>query len=456
VTFSGNDAGWPAAAEAAAAAPAANLPATVDGAGAVTAAGGSRGRGSQEPLSDTASTECAEAVPTPRSRRPRNQSPGQRGKDPRSRCANLYADALARRERQRERRDTVERSEHIAIEEGQRDSLLQLREWQRTYRLQDTRTHEEREEALLRRRRQRQRETFAAQAERELTGLEECTFQPTVFRSKQGTVGSDLQRSSSCGASTGLLAGSASSVRQRAFVANEKLQIMLKKQLSLVRQLTELEEDRRTQQKLMDARCVEVLGVANPQNAWQAAGAAQARGVANGCRRPCQSSETAGAGAGEKCAWESPRDFLQRSARLALELQEEQQAAELRLYRRQLTIVHALERLDVQALSLSKEELEGMVHHMGFRLGLAASVRPTLELHMPASEGAADTGTPAWGNADPGSEPCLRNGTGRCSADAGMRAVHDGDSCTRKPLRDSVNSLRQQADDELMGSVSLK
>jgi len=59
----------------------------------------------------------------------------------------------------------------------------------------------------------------------------------------------------------------------------------------------------------------------------------------------------------------------------------EQVAADERLYRRKLNIVHALERIDLQVLGLQRQDIEALVDK-GFQLGLAERVRQSLRVPL--------------------------------------------------------------------------
>mmetsp|Transcript_29326 Transcript_29326/g.51346 ORF Transcript_29326/g.51346 Transcript_29326/m.51346 type:complete len:514 (-) Transcript_29326:63-1604(-) len=120
------------------------------------------------------------------------------------RAQRLYEDAVARRERLREKKQQKERQQQQALEEGQRNFATRQRENQRFYRFRDSRTHEEREEAMLRRRDERVRELRREKKQKELEKYSECTFQPHFFtRGRENRQARGDVRASSCGAIVG-------------------------------------------------------------------------------------------------------------------------------------------------------------------------------------------------------------------------------------------------------------
>lgn len=349
---------------------------------------------------------------------------------PRSpRCLGLYADAAARREKLREKQLDARKKDAEALEDTRRESWLKLRERQRTYRLQDTRSHEEREEDVLRRRSARARMNDMEKLAREQDELVDCTFKPklvTDWQSKkggsqcppsygmQGCVaggtgaapgeGSSPSAASSqgCGGlgrsaswAGGTPLGSGCSQKTPRAAPPLRLQALLEKQLGLTQKITELEADCRVQQQMLEAKRADLAN-------------RHGRGEAMGGWRPGQGGlvpDSGGSGSADvdSPAWASdvavcsgvafgqtgsgsPRDgLLQWSPAQSSVAPEqpslaqsvvvpEQQAAEVRLYRRRLGLVHALERLDVQVLDLPAHDVETLLN-LGFRLGLAETVR---------------------------------------------------------------------------------
>lgn len=332
---------------------------------------------------------------------PRRSSPLRQGPH---RSKTLYADALARRERHLERADLAERQRQT-LEEDDPERLLQLRRWRAH--LHDSRTHEEREEALLRRRQERHRAGEKAQLAREQEELMECTFTPAILSSMGAGRSSPSRMRSNSPASSSLQTRSATGSSANSAVG-EKLQRLLEKQLMHVRQLGELDVEQKTQRSFLGAGvgsggCPDVE---SGHDGWDAA-----------------PSATAGTGQSVEVddnMYDSPRDNIPQT--LASAPHAEQEAA-VKLYRGQLALIHALERLDLQALDLAKDELD-TIGNLGFRLGLADNVRRTMQV---AHQGHAPSLHPCSGS--PGSSI----------------AVTEGSPCNgRWPLRDSsVNSWHQ-------------
>eukprot|EP00929_Paragymnodinium_shiwhaense_P070333 TRINITY_DN35628_c0_g1_i1.p1 TRINITY_DN35628_c0_g1~~TRINITY_DN35628_c0_g1_i1.p1 ORF type:complete len:1057 (+),score=165.35 TRINITY_DN35628_c0_g1_i1:100-3270(+) len=134
--------------------------------------------------------------------------------------------------------------------------------------------------------------------------------------------------------------------------ASKHVQILLQRQQTLVSQMRELEQEE-----------LALWASADGQRSSRSPGRGEQ--AASGC-------------------W-SPRDNLQRStlqsARAspgrALQKGSAEAEAADRLYRRKLSLIHALERVDVQVLSLSKADAEVLVHQ-GFQFGLAERLRGSL------------------------------------------------------------------------------
>jgi len=281
------------------------------------------------------------------------------------RYEKLYEDAVARRQRQRDHKDWVEKSWRQAFEDDRRDFMLRQRQRQRYYHFRDTRTHDEREEEILRRREEHARTFLAKGLLREENELALCTFRPALSSRRQqarprGSGGGDMcggdqlrpdqgmARSSSCGANRSPTAPKENRPKLWS-PASVKLQKLFERQLAVVRKLGLLDADVALQRNLMRARYDKIKVRVEREH-----------GLIDG----------------------SPlTSFTQDHVhtRVVEVLGPEQRAAEVRLYRRQLDLVHALERLDGQALALPKADLESLLV-MGYRLRLADERRAAIQV----------------------------------------------------------------------------
>jgi len=261
-----------------------------------------------------------------------------------ARAQRLYEDAVARRQRQKETKDEADKMERDTLEECKRDALLQQRARQRFYRLRDTRTHEEREDAMLKRREDRRSVLQLERQRQEQQQYSECTFQPKIFtkkedreavgRGRRSTGARQVVRASSCDAvidRTSMLqdyyytpAPAQSPGASKLDIAGgTKLQILLDKQLGLIRKLTKIDEEAQ---------------------------------MARQCR-----------------------------AQAAMPMTEvEIRDAEVQFYKQQLDVVHSLERLDMDILELPKVQLDALLAK-GFRLGLGEGARQGLKSPREAS-----------------------------------------------------------------------
>lgn len=272
-------------------------------------------------------------------------SPRRRKKS--ARAQRLYDDAVARRQRLREMKDEAEKAEIDGLEECKRDALLQQRARQRFYRFRDTRTHIEREEAILKKREDRRREVLRERKLHEQEQYAECTFQPKIFTKKEDreavgrgrriTAGThQVIRSSSCDTfdRTPMLQDyylhtpapvQSPGASKLDSTGGTKNQILLDKQLGLIRKLAKIDEE---------------------------------------------------------------AQMARRSRAQAGLTEDEIRDAEVRYYKQQLDVVHSLERLDMDILELPKVQLDALLAK-GFRLGLGEGARQGLKSPREAARRAA-------------------------------------------------------------------
>jgi len=245
---------------------------------------------------------------------------------------HLYRDALTRRQKFKLLKEKTEQQKENSLEEGKRDALLKQRERQRYYRFRDTRTHEEREEAMLRRREDHKRSNELRKRREEYEEYLECTFQPRIFTKSEERRKSAAERSSSCGAVIGQPSWQDSPRResprsQRTSRSGESpsataaLKKFLRQQQALVRKFAEIE----------------------------------------------------------------------RETELAGSLHQEQRDVDVDLYRQNLEVVHALDRLDMQVLELPQAHLD-IVTSMGYRLGLGEKGRRGVATPCEATHGWSSQG----------------------------------------------------------------
>lgn len=290
-------------------------------------------------------------------------SPSRSASRPRSppRFMDLYGDALARRERQQARTASQLRQRKASEEQQQLQLQLQKVERQASYKgRQDLRTHEERELDMVRRRQTWTQAHQTQQALREQHEMRECTFQPEIRSQSRDRASSSVQgaastvSSSTCSsAATGRPSATASRAESRARNGAAR------------RAGSESHSPRRDQ--MMELRKLQEKQMA----VLRQLGEICASGGGGAAEPP-------GSG-GDPC--DSPRDHLRmRSSQGAAKAPDgpEKLATELHLYRLQLAQVHALERLDMQALELPPKRLQ-MLLTTGFRLGLAEGLRRKLK-----------------------------------------------------------------------------
>lgn len=230
---------------------------------------------------------------TAKSPRPRKSSA--------QRTERLYNDALARRQRAAELKDESERAIRNNLEDCKRQAWMEQRERQRFYRFRDPRTHEEREDALLKRRQERKLSAYFEKVRNDEIEFEECTFQPRLY-SRGQDAHLPPERSSSCGA-TSVIRGSQDRSRVQVFEyqadnphRGSLMQKYLAQHQALIRSLTEI----------------------------------------------AAATETSG--------------------------------GDLHLYKQNLEVVHALERLDMQVLDLPQAQFNDLLAR-GYRLGLGEKGR---------------------------------------------------------------------------------
>jgi len=234
-----------------------------------------------------------------------------------ARSQRLYQDAVDRRQRQQVLKDEAERVKRNSLEEFKRDTLLKQRERQRFYRFRDTRTHEEREEALLKRRQERTEMQAEQKRDEEEREYSRCTFQPKSFtKDKKASGGA---RSSSCGATVSQASKEnrergqkqLDSPRKAPASPSTRLRKLLRQQQSLIVKFSEIDADMETlRSKHKDGRMS----------------------------------------------------------------QADQRQMDVELYKRNLEIVHAMDRLDMEALELPQAQLDSLLT-MGYRLGIGEKGR---------------------------------------------------------------------------------
>jgi len=97
---------------------------------------------------------------------------------------DLYEDAFARQQRLRNIKDTqeqaLEREQQMRLEQHQQG----MRQRRRMYHTKDARTHLEREEEYLRKKREKEMMNLSHLQQRELDELKECTFKPALATKK--------------------------------------------------------------------------------------------------------------------------------------------------------------------------------------------------------------------------------------------------------------------------------
>lgn len=267
-------------------------------------------------------------------------SPSRRKKA--ARAQRLYEDAVARRQRHQEMKEEADKMERDTLEQGRTDAMLTLRARQRFYRLRDTRTHQEREEAILKKREDTRNTLLLERQRQEKEKYSECTFQPKIFTKKddrdfmgRARRSTGVVRSSSCDAVFDRVPPrqeyySAPPVQVQTFGTSKldiaggtKLQILLDKQLGLIRKLTKIDEEAQIARQSRAQAAIPMTEVAI-------------------------------------------RD------------------AEVQFYKQQLDVVHSLERLDMDILELPKVQLDALLAK-GFRLGLGEGARQGLKSPREAS-----------------------------------------------------------------------
>lgn len=245
-----------------------------------------------------------------------------------SRSKRLYADALARRQRQQEKKDESERAKKNNLEECKRQAWLEQRDRQRFYRFRDHRTHQEREDACLRRREERVKHAGEDRQRMEEMELDECTFHPKLLSRTQDARRKAPQRSASCSTLLGQSPQDNSFENQMQSPRGAKLQKILVQHQTLIYGLNDI------------------------------------------------AAETE----------------LGRTSRTALPTADHTEADKL-LYKQNLEVVHALERLDMQVLDLQEAEFNLLLAR-GYRLGLGEKGRRGLTSPREAQRQAAAESSP--------------------------------------------------------------
>jgi len=226
-------------------------------------------------------------------------------------------------------KDEAEQAKRNSLEECKRDALLKQRERQRFYRFRDTRTHEEREEALIKRREERSRSSIQEQKRQEQLQYLECTFQPKMFtRPQDRSTGHERpqSRSSSCGAVVNQAPQDSRTAGQTLLESprGHKLQKLLTQQQTLIRKFADIDAE------------IELVRTSRKDGRYSQAQAEQHRDM------------------------------------------------DVRLYKRNLEVVHSLDKLDMQVLELPQAQLDILLA-MGYRLELGEKGRRGLTSPREAS-----------------------------------------------------------------------
>lgn len=95
----------------------------------------------------------------------------------------LYEDAVLRQQRLRHAQETAEHAQELKQKMQLEQHARDMRQWRRLYHAKDSRTHLEREEEYLRKKRESQH-TKNFQNEREMDAMEECTFCPDLSKGR--------------------------------------------------------------------------------------------------------------------------------------------------------------------------------------------------------------------------------------------------------------------------------
>lgn len=265
----------------------------------------------------------------------RSEDSPRRRKKP-LRADRLYEDALARRRRQQELKDEADQNKRNNLEEGKRDAMLRQRERQRYYHFRDTATRGEREAAVLSRREKRTMSYMDEQRQKQELEKVECTFKPRFYtRPQEGARSPGRERVSSC-------------------------------------ERVATEQDRRSD---------------NFMNQTQ----------------PMQQEEDSPCAMGLQQMLTHQQKLIQMFAEIDTETDlvrgvrkggHQQQAEQLRetdvrLYKRNLDVVHSCDRLDMEVLELNQAQLDALLA-MGYRLGLGEKGRRGLSSPREASRRALE------------------------------------------------------------------
>lgn len=155
----------------------------------------SRGSGSGSPRGATGRSSPGRSSP----RKGEDSLSAPKGKP---RYSRLYEDALARRQRLQEKKDAKEKAVLREEEASKQNAWIKQRQRQSCYRFKDNRTHEEREEALLKRREDRSKARCLEKMQLEAQQFDECTFHPRLLgRGQDGRYSGAIlphERASSC------------------------------------------------------------------------------------------------------------------------------------------------------------------------------------------------------------------------------------------------------------------
>jgi len=304
---------------------------------------------------------------------------------PVERChKDLYEDAFARQKRLQDMQEHVEQS--LATEERQRaqDVGRMMQEYRSLYKLKDTKTHLEREEELLQRKKNRliEGEKRAIQRQLDQQGLSECTFRPSLNKKRDnGRVPATPRQGSPRGT-----AAAGSTLTEGAISQIPRLRHLLEHQSTAVAALQALTvEDARLRDTLRTLhadthdriqreetqRVVALLQGDGPENPVQRALVDRVRGMVESGNDP----EIAQRQIVEELVSQSQDEVRRRVLEYFVPARLE---AEGDLYNRRLTLVHELESIEAQVLSLRGGGLIQEAKEQGFKFGLAETMRRTL------------------------------------------------------------------------------
>jgi len=299
---------------------------------------------------------------------PRQSIPGLRANRPVDKChSDLYEDAFARQQRLRDMQQHMEQAKEREEQKRVQEYGQSMKEWKRLYKLKDTRSQAEREEEMIKKRKDKETRRLEMERERELDELRECTFQP-ILRKTRG----ERARSPRGMRGDGMEPSSLSQLLERQRCAVASLQDLAAEDMRLRDHLASVHAEYHDRiQREETQRVVTMLQDADTEGSAQ-------RELIDRVRRMVAAGDDAEVAQRQiveelvaRSQDEVKRRVLEAFGPIQLE-------AEGKLYHKRLSLVHELESIEAQVVALRGGTLVQEARDLGFEFGLAGKSRQTL------------------------------------------------------------------------------